>query len=177
MIADTNPIASPTQSLRQKLAILETLMSEEQRDTMVEGVAEQTRASLVQDTPKRWFGQAQKGWQVIKTGPAERTVLNDATVSNGAPLMLLLEEGTANNGTGYIYPKEKKNLYIPLKAIAVKWHNGLKYGVDYILRKRVKGQKGQHIVANERPRAAARLLGGYKRLVAQALDKCEVRHG
>jgi len=59
----------------------------------------------------------------------------------------------------------------------VKWHAGLKAGVDYLLRLRVKGQKGQGVVAHERPRAELRLKDGYKGMIRHALDLAGVGRG
>jgi len=177
MISDSSPIAAPTQTLRQKLTFLLGLLSPQKLDNMVEVVAEQTKTSLVEHTPKRFFGQLRNGWKVQKPESQVRVIVNDRTAENGAPIMLFVEEGTANNGAGYIYPKQKKFLYIPLKASAVKWHAGLKAGVDYLLRLRVKGQKGQGVVAHERPRAELRLKDGYKGMIRHALDLAGVGRG
>ena len=62
--------------------------------------------------------------------------------------MFFLEKGTKDHG-----PKTKKVLYIPLnrKAALGGWNEELQMGVDYILRRKVKGIKAMHIVAYQRP--------------------------
>ena len=60
-----------------------------------------------------------------------------------------IEYGTANNGTGYIYPKESKVLRIPignglLKGKQIKAKGPIVLA-DAIYTKRVRGQKGKHI--------------------------------
>lgn len=170
----TNPNVAPgaTAGARAWLEWFQYKTSPLQLDKMVDKVALQTEAALKEATPKRWFGQVRNGWAVQKPEMGVRVLANGATASNGAPIMLFLEEGTANDGQGFIYPKVKKFLYVPLtKRAAGGWRQGLRWGVDFILKLRVRGQKGQHIVAKERPRAMERLKQGYKELTEEILRK------
>lgn len=130
------------------LAMLEKMqraMTPEAIDPMIEFVAAQTFAHVVEATPKKWFGSVRAAWQLEKPAVGERLVINRNKV------MRFLEDGTANGGTGFIYPQVKKVLYIPLtRAAAGGWHEGLKNGVDYILRPKVKGIAPRKIVEAER---------------------------
>jgi hypothetical protein len=128
-------------------------------DQMVERAALETLVELVKTTPKQWTGQTRKSWQVQKPAQGVRIVENDSKV------MLFLEKGTKDHG-----PVNKKFLFIPLtRRAAAGWFKGLRYGVDYILKKWVKGIKPMNIVRDERPRARERLLNGMKGLVRQTL--------
>jgi len=123
-------------------------------DVPVEIAAFKCRTELIERTPKRWTGLTRRAWEVQKIGPGARMVTNKSKV------MLFLEEGTGNAGTptsngGYIYPKSKKLLFIPKTASAsiTGWRAGMKYGIDYILARRVRGIKAHRIVAGFRDRA------------------------
>jgi hypothetical protein len=137
-------------------------------DPVIDRVALETLASAVQATPKRWFGQVRAAWRIQKPHPGARNVVNDHKV------MRFLEFGTANAGQGFITPKLKKALYIPLnRRAAMGWNEGLRYGVDYILRKRVRGITPRRIVAMEQVKAKARMLEAmreYIRKVARELN-------
>jgi hypothetical protein len=168
----TKPSGSPTTNARAWMEWIQYKMSPIQLDRMVERVAFETEAELKKATPKKWFGQVRAGWKTSKPSLGVRVVSNDVTASNGAPIMLFLEEGTANNGTGFIFPKKAKKLFVPLtRRAAGGWHAGLKYGKDYVLKLKVRGMKGQHIVANERPKAIQRLKDGFKGLIQDVLRK------
>jgi len=141
-----------TRSIEARLRKLAQGMSPAAVDHVVERASLETFAALVRKTPKKWFGQVRRGWVIQKPSLGVRIVVNLHKV------MLWLEEGTANAGTGWIYPKVAKALYIPLKRKAAKgWTPDLVYGEDYILRKRVKGIVPRKIVAQERPHAVARM--------------------
>lgn len=138
-------------------------------DQIVDRIALQTLASVVRATPKKWFGQVRRSWQIKKPHLGFRIVQNEN------PIMRFLEHGTANKGTGYIYPKRAKALFIPLtrKAATAPKSGGkrafltvrsgvsksktLVYGVDYVLAKRVRGIKPRYIVRDERIRTSRRL--------------------
>jgi hypothetical protein len=168
----TKPSGSPTTNARAWMEWIQYKMSPIQLDRMVERVAFETEAELKK--PRRRNGSGRSG-QVGKRANRRfgvRVVSNDVTASNGAPIMLFLEEGTANNGTGFIFPKKAKKLFVPLtRRAAGGWHAGLKYGKDYVLKLKVRGMKGQHIVANERPKAIQRLKDGFKGLIQDVLRK------
>lgn len=115
---------------------------------VVEGVAFRTLAHVVEKTPKKWFGHLRQAWQVKKVRDAVYSI------RNGSVVMTFLELGTANQGTGYIYPTQKRVLYIPLnRNAAMGWKPSLKRGVDYILRVRVKGIRPRYIVRDARAKA------------------------
>lgn len=117
-------------------------------DRVIEGVAQKTHAALVQATPKKWTGQTRRSWRVIKQPGGYR-------VTNLSKVMLFLEEGTKDHG-----PVEKKFLFIPLnrKAAIGGWNPGLVIGVDYILRKRVRGITAMHIVEAQRQKTKVLLV-------------------
>jgi len=126
-------------------------------DPVIDRVGLQVFADVVQHTPKKWFGQVRAGWTIQKPGLGQRIVVNRNKV------MLFLEEGTANAGTGFIVPKIKKFLYIPLtRSAAAGWHSGLKRGIDYIMKKAVRGIAPRKIVAAARERARVLLLNAMK---------------
>ena len=133
-------------------------------DRVVAGVATETLRHVVQETPKKWFGDLRRQWR------AERLGVGSYKVTNPSKVMLFIEEGTANGGTGRIFPKEKKVLYIPLtRRAALGWNPSLKYGKDYILRKSVRGIRPRWIVRRERVLARERLLAAAKDHIIQAI--------
>lgn len=126
-------------------------LAPEKLDRIVEREAFKGLAKLVRASPKKWFGQIRSGWRITKPRIAARRLDIDPSkvTKNGtsvADIARFVDRGTANNGTGYIYPKRAKRLYIPLKRTAVVWREGLKFGKDYILAKRVKGIKARRFV-------------------------------
>lgn len=123
-------------------------------DQPVEIAAWRCRTELIDRTPKKWTGLTRRAWQVLKGGLGTRIVKNESKV------MLFLEEGTGNAGTptsngGYIYPKSKKFLFIPKTSTAAVggWRAGMKWGVDFILARRVRGIQAMRIVARFRERS------------------------
>jgi len=121
---------------------------------------------LVELTPKRWTGITRREWNVDKVGIGQRLVFNNSKT------MKWLEDGTGNEGTatshgGYIYPKSKKFLFIPLNSRAAigGWTPGMKFGLDFILARRVRGIKAMHIVENYRPVAAGILKAEVKKFL------------
>lgn len=123
-------------------------------DQPVEIAAWRCRTELIERTPKKWTGLTRKAWQVDKPGAGTRIVANKSKV------MLFLEEGTGNAGTptsngGYIYPKSKKFLFIPKTSTAAVggWRAGMKWGIDFVLARRVRGIQAMHIVGRFRDRA------------------------
>lgn len=97
------------------------------------------------------------------------------TGTSVADIAKFVDQGTANNGQGYIYPKRAKRLYIPLKRTAIVWREGLKFGKDYILAKRVRGIKGRKFVAPVR-RAAQKNLNDALIALVEKLKR-EVKNG
>jgi hypothetical protein len=65
----------------------------------------------------------------------------------------------APGGTGLLVKAPKRPGYIKLK-----------FGVDYVLARRVRGIRARHIVANERPRVAERLKRGVKTMMLEAIN-------
>lgn len=134
------------------LSAVAAAMTPERVDPVVARVAAETLRSVVEHTPKKWFGDLRRQWQMHRLAPGRWTV------ENRSKIMLFLEEGTANAGTGRIYPVNAKALYIPLvRRAALGWRPGFVYGKDYILRKSVRGITPRWIARDERVRAAVRL--------------------
>lgn len=156
-------ITAQTANAQRILERLRDGMTPEGIDPIVERVALQTLAGLVMASPKKWFGQIKSGWEISKPAPGERIVdipesRVGVTGTKVRDIARFVDQGTANDGAGFIYPKVKKFLYIPLvRRAAGGWHPGLIRGVDYILAPRVRGQKGQHFIAPQREKAFARL--------------------
>jgi len=120
-------------------------------DRIVDKAAFQTLALLVKASPKKWFGQIRSGWKVRNTGPAKRKIeIDPEKMSAGgtsvAAIAKFVDQGTANNGQGFIFPKRAKRLYIPLRRRAIIWRQGFKYGTDYVLARKVRGIKGRRFV-------------------------------
>src|SRR5262249_23283429 len=112
-----------------------------------------------QATPKKWFGQVRRSWQMQKPRPGTRVLLNQNKI------MLFLEEGTREHG-----PVTKKFLYIPLnRNAAMGWHPGLKLGVDYILRKRVKGTEARWMGREQGKKAQTALFEAMKDHIRRAI--------
>jgi len=128
---------------KKKLAKLEAGLSPQVTDPIMEKVAWRTYATLVAKTPKGYTGQTRRNWGVFKRPQGGYLVTNKP-----GKVMLFLEKGTKAHG-----PKTAKALYIPLnrKAALGGWNPSLVPGVDYILRKSVKGIKKMLIVAKQRP--------------------------
>lgn len=128
-------------------------------DRIVGDVSKTVESDIIDRTPVGFFGQLKREWRVEKNAPGIRTIKNTRRASNGGLIMLFLEEGTGRFSSGFIYPRVKKRLYVPLnKRGAGGWNPSLVYGRDYILRKRVRGIKPRRIVAKYRPRARQILL-------------------
>jgi len=143
-----------TEGAIERLRRIRVAVQDGSFDAPVETAAWKCRTELIERTPKRWTGLTKKAWEVEKVGPGARMVTNTSKV------FLFLEEGTGNAGTptstgGYIYAKSKKMLFIPMRSEAALtgWTKTMKYGVDYILKKRVRGIKAMRIVAGFRDRA------------------------
>lgn len=156
-------VTTITEDADETIGRLEQVVKTGAFDQPVEIAAFRVHRELVDKTPKRWTGHTRKEWQIQKTAPGQRLVFNRSKV------MLFLEGGTGNAGTptsngGYIYPKTKKFLFIPLTSTAAVggWTPGMKFGRDYVLARRVRGIKAMRIVEKMRPRAAEILKGEMK---------------
>lgn len=139
-------------------------------DVPVEIAAWRIHRALVQETPKKWTGNTRREWKVEKVAPGTRRIYNNSKV------MLFLEAGTGWAGTptshgGYIYPKTKKALFIPLTSTAAHmgWSRGMVWGKDYVLAKRVRGIRAMRIVAKMRPRAAQMLRDEMKAFLQKVI--------
>lgn len=133
-------------------------------DATLARAAARVLREVVERTPKRWFGQVRRSWQAVKDGPGKWVVCNPHKV------MKYLEFGTANAGTGYIYPKRARSLYIPLnRKASFGWNEDLVYGEDYILRKRVRGIKPRRIVERMQPFVENALLHEMRETVRRAI--------
>jgi hypothetical protein len=161
---------------------LELGLQPDQIDAVVGKVAVQTHEHVVKATPKAFFGQVRKAWQIATPEPGARVVFNDNKV------MGFLEHGTVAHG-----PVTKKAMFIPLTLkAALAYANAagfeparnqklrvftprvnrggqkmnvardLKYGVDYVLATWVKGIRPHFIVAYERLLAETRLHDAIK---------------
>lgn len=144
-----------TERAREMFQRLKEGLTDERMDAVVDRAALETHAELVKNTPKRWTGTVRRSWTIEKPAKMERRIVNPNKV------MGFLERGTRAHG-----PVTKKALFIALKKSAAGgWYGGLKAGVDFILRRRVKGIKAMRIVEKERPIAAERLREGTRNLI------------
>lgn len=156
-------ITAQTQAAEHLVIALKDGLTPEKIDPIVERVAFQALAGLVAASPKRWFGQIRSGWEVKKPFEGARTLdIPESKVGVGGQkvrdIARFVDQGTANNGSGFIYPVKAKRLYIPLtRRAAGGWHAGLQRGVDYVLALRVRGIKGRNFIAPERAKAFALL--------------------
>ncbi len=129
-------------------AFVETVsaaLSLEKLDAIVERVAAKVYALLVEKTPKGYTGNLRNQWRMMKPQEAVRVLSNITTVetSRGTVLLLdMLADGTGRYGpqaTDVVSPTGAL-MYIPLnRRAALGWRPGLKYGVDYVMAKSVKG--------------------------------------
>lgn len=126
--------------------------------------AQKTFAEIVMATPKKWTGQTRRSWRVLRPSGTLRVVANDNKV------MRFLESGTANGGTGYIYPTTSKALFIPLVRRAMYgFKKGFKFGVDFVLARRVRGIAPRRIAEKQALRSRERLKLAIKEHVRKAL--------
>lgn len=105
-----------------------------------------TKANIgVRRDGSRWnIQKPENKWFIKKPGQGARIIENADKVTR------FLDEGTVAHG-----PVTKKFLYIPLVRAAAKWTAaaGLKWGVDYILVKWVRGITAKHFIPKVRKRA------------------------
>lgn len=153
-----------TEDARRMLKRIQSALEPAAIDPVVGRVGLETLRSVVEATPKRWFGQVRRSWQI------EMPTLGSRVVRNDNKIMRFLEFGTANAGQSWIYPKTKKMLYIPLnRRAALGWNESMVRGVDYILRRRVRGIKPRRIVAKQREIAAKKLLEAFVQHIRRAV--------
>ncbi|MDX2187797.1 MAG: HK97 gp10 family phage protein [Opitutaceae bacterium] len=126
---------------------LRALTQPEVLDRPVEIAAWKVRTELIQRTPKRWTGNTRQNWQVKRISPGSWSVFNPSKI------MRYLEDGTGHASGGWIYPVRAKALFVPLtqRASFGSWRDGLKYGVDYVLARRVRAIRPMKIVRNFQP--------------------------
>jgi hypothetical protein len=135
--------------LQLKLQRLELAVSDASFDKPIDKAGNRALREIVLKTPKKWTGETRKSWQLRKPYAGTRILFN------ASKIMSFLEGGTGLSTGGYIYPRFKKRLFVPLTRRAALAAPGskLKYGTDYVLAKRVKGIQAKHIVENFKPRA------------------------
>lgn len=172
LVAEFNTAAAARLFTKLKAAV-----TDKSFDAPVDMAAWKTYRDLVLLTPKKWTGLVRRSWRVAKVQEGQRLVFNstDGDPKNPNKIMLFLENGTGNAGTatshgGRIFPASGRFLFIPLKPSAMYgWKAGMEYGVDYILRRSVRGIKAMHIVANYRPKAVQRLKDEMKAFLEKTL--------
>lgn len=146
-------------------------LTPEKLDPIVERVALQSLAGLVAASPKRWFGQIRSGWTIRKPAEGSREIdIPESKVGVGgqkvADIARFVDQGTANDGSGFIYPVRAKMLYIPLtRKAAAGWNPSLVRGVDYVLAPRVRGIKARRFIAPQREKAFERLRTGLRNYI------------
>lgn len=151
--------------LEKKLNRLRLVVSDGAFDKPVDAATWKAYAQLVELTPKKYTGLTRRAWQVAKIGAGQRMLFNDSKA------FFWLEHGTGHSTGGYIYPKSKSVLFIPLNARAALggWNDSLKMGTDYILRRRVRGITARHIVRDFTPKAQEILRTEMVNFLKQAL--------
>lgn len=106
-------------------------------------ITEAAKDEAIYKTPERFTGNAKAGWQVVSRGSVGWVLRNNYRA------MRYLESGTKSHGA-----KRAKRMFIPLNKKA---HNAgpkgvyrnrknYKWGVDYVLAKRVRGIPAHNIL-------------------------------
>lgn len=87
--------------------------------------------------------------------------------------MTFIERGTANAGTGFIFPTTKRALFIPLTRYAAMngWKPTMRAGVSFVIRKFVRGIRPRWIVKKWRERSVDIFRAEYRRTVRGILAK------
>lgn len=136
-------ITTHSEATRRYLAKLSESFGRGDHLPVLKKTAWEAFAHIVSVTPKRYTGFTRQSWVVTEI-PGRGYI-----VSNENKVMKFLEFGTTAHG-----PVTAKFLFIPLTREAAMggWHPGLQFGVDYILKKRVRGIRATHIVQSERDR-------------------------
>ncbi len=129
-------------------------------DPVSERIALRTLGEVIQSTPQRWFGQVRKSWQMQKPREGARLIVNDNKI------MLFLEKGTRDHG-----PVTAKALYIPLtRAASFGYKPGMKWGVDFVLAKRVRGIQARYIAKFQAIKATVYAKEAMKEHIRQAIS-------
>lgn len=156
------------------------------QDQIVAVEAARSFAEIVEATPKKWFGQVRAAWQIEKPREGMRRLVNRSKI------MFWLEEGTKDHGPktakalfipltrravdanklgrakGGSFGKRTitfEQARISKGVVKVRKVK-LKYGVDYVLAKKVKGIKAMKIAAKQSVKSRRRL----KRSVVGAIN-------
>lgn len=149
-----------TEPVRKMLERLAKGLTDEGVDRVVEREGFRVLRDIVKESPKHWFGQIRSGWRVEKPRVGVRIVQIDParksiTGTSIADIAKFVDEGTANDGSGFIVPKRARFLYIPLKRrAAAGYQKGFVWGEDFILRSQVRGIRGRHFSTPVKKRAA-----------------------
>ena len=143
----TNPVQQFTDAVSEKISI-------EKLKEVLKKVVEQSTDNLREKTPVKWTGNVKASW-------VTEELTDGFQIKNTNVVMLYLEKGTKAHG-----PVTAKRLYIPLKPEAAQWSKGLKFGVDFVLAKRVKGIRALNIVRDEIPVLSDNLAAQFKILFA-----------
>ena len=109
-------------------------------------VAVHAMGRLIQETPKNKLGgggMTRRKWSLLNYSSGRFVGFE---INNTSKVMRFLEYGTKSHG-----PRTAKFLYVPLKKKAIYgWSEGLKFGKDYVLAKKVKGIPALRIVDKRR---------------------------
>lgn len=179
-------VTAQTEAAEALVAALQEGLQPARYDRIVEKAAFQSLAELVQASPKKWFGQIQKGWQVTKPEDGSRIIdipqeNKSASGTSVRDITRFVNFGTANNGEGWIVPVKKKILYIPLNPkAAAGWNpslvlqrvvNGELIRGDYLLVPRVHGIKGRHFIEPQRAKAFERLRDALRQYILRLVRR------
>jgi hypothetical protein len=108
-------------------------------------IAEAAKAEAITKTPERFTRNTKAGWQVVSRGSVGWILRNNYKA------MKYLENGTKAHG-----PKRANRLFIPLNKKAynagpkgvLRNKKNYKWGVDYVLARRVRGIRAHNILRN-----------------------------
>jgi hypothetical protein len=165
-------ITAKTEAAKGMVKALQSGFDPRGVERIVEAVALRSFTRLVRATPKKWTGALRRAWRMERPSAGVRWLVNRYKV------MTFIEHGTANAGTGYIYPKVKRVLYIPLnKNAALGWNASLVRGVDFALAKRVRGIKPRHIAEDEQKVASKDLFNAVRAGMIRLLDNAAAKGG
>ncbi len=168
--------AADVEKAQRQLESLEKALSVQEVEKIVDRVAFASMRQVIEATPKKWFGQARKGWTVKRPEAGVRVL------ENPNPVFRFIDQGTQAHG-----PKKAKALFIPITKRAAlayaaalgfnpedsNWTSGeggrrlfvssttrtgkgklteLEWGKDYVLAKRVRGITARRISEGQRKR-------------------------
>jgi hypothetical protein len=165
-------ITAKTEAAKGMVKALQSGFDPRGIDRIVEVVSLRSMTRLVHATPKKWTGALRRAWKLERPRMGVRWLVNRFKV------MTFIEHGTANEGTGYIYPKHKRVLYLPLnKNAALGWSQDLVRGVDFILAARVRGIKPRHIARDEQKVVNRELFQTVRAGTIRLLDRATAKGG